>query len=78
MTVYQSGRAVLALAALVVASTSIGAPMPLVACPRHPPIAHHVRSGAQVHRTDKAIAPHFPAARSGDHVADPFAAIHLE
>jgi hypothetical protein len=79
MTVQQPRRAVLAFATLVVASIMIGAPIPLAACPLHPPIAKRVvMSVARVPRTDKAIVLHSPAAHFEEHVADPFASMHFE
>ena len=79
MTAHQPRRAVLAFATLVVASITIGAPIPLAACPLHAPITKRVvLSVAQVHRTNRAIALPSAAAHFEDHVADPFASMHFE
>jgi len=79
MTIHQSRRVVLAVVTLLVTSMTIGAPIPLAASPLHRPIANHVaRPDARFNAMHRAIAPHFPAARSGDHGDDPLASLHFE
>ena len=79
MTVHQSGRATLAFMTLLVASITIGAPIPLAASPLHPPITNHVvRPAPQFHGMHHAITPRSPAAQFGDHGEDPFSSLHFE
>jgi len=79
MTTHKSRRAVLAFAMLLVASTTLGAPLALAASPVHAPIAKHaVRPYAQVHALVRAITPHSVAGQSDERVDDPFASLHFE
>ena len=79
MTIYPSHRVALALVTSLVASMTIGAPIPLAASPLHRPVANHVaRPDARFHGMHRAIAPRSPAVRSGDHGDDPLASLHFE
>ena len=72
MTTHRSRRIVLTFATLLVAGTTLGAPIALAASPKHAPIVHH-RADARIHATGGAIAP-----QSGARQFDNFAALPLD